>query len=82
MTIALAKDVEDFLEKQVRSGVCADASELVNDVLRSLREQQQQPFVVTPELEAKLLESADSPVTPLSSSDFDSLRQHVRARNS
>src|SRR5438552_17597724 len=36
MTVALAKDVEDFLEDQVRSGVCADASELVNDVIRSV----------------------------------------------
>ena len=38
MTVALARDVEDFLQAQVRSGVCADASELVNDVIRSLRE--------------------------------------------
>ena len=35
MTVALARDVEDFLQDQVRSGVCADASELVNDVIRS-----------------------------------------------
>ena len=26
MTIALAKDVEDYLQKQVRHGVCADAA--------------------------------------------------------
>ena len=48
MTVALARDVEDFLQNQVRSGVCADASELVNDVIRSLREQQQKPFDITP----------------------------------
>ena len=82
MTIALAKDVEDFLEKQVRSGVCADASELVNDVLRSVREQQKKPFEVTPELEAWLLEAADNPSTPLTRDDFDSIRQRVRARTS
>src|SRR6185312_13352182 len=40
MKIALAKDVEDFLAEQVRSGHCNDAAELVNDVLRSLREQE------------------------------------------
>ncbi len=51
MTIALAKDVQDYLEAQVRSGACADASELVNDVIRSIRAQQQKPFEITPELE-------------------------------
>ncbi len=52
MPIALAKDVEEFLLEQVRVGVCADASELANDVLRSVREQMRKPFEVTPELEA------------------------------
>lgn len=79
MTVALAKDVEDYLQDQVRTGVCADASELVNDVLRSLREQQQ-PIEVTPELEAWLLEAADKPASPLTRADFDALRQRVRSR--
>lgn len=79
MTIALAKDVEDFLEQQVRAGVCADAGELANDVLRSVREQQSKTFKVTPELEAWLLEAADRPTTPLSGADFDGIRERVRA---
>src|SRR6266581_5591077 len=49
MTIELARDVEDFLQKQLRNGGCADASQLVNDVLRSMRDQQMKPFAVTPE---------------------------------
>ncbi len=80
MTVALARDVEDFLQNQVRSGVCADASELVNDVIRSLREQQQKPFDLTPELEAWLLEAADKPTTPLTKSDFTAIRERVRAK--
>ena len=80
MTIALAKDVEDFLQNQVRAGVCADPSELVNDVIRSLSEQQQKSFEVTPELEAWLLEAADQPATPLSRADFEAVRKRVRAR--
>jgi Arc/MetJ-type ribon-helix-helix transcriptional regulator len=80
MTIALSKDVEAFLEEQVRAGVCSDASTLVNDVLRSMSEHQRPPFTVTPELEAWLLETADSPSTPLTSDDFDSIRRRVRAR--
>lgn len=80
MTIALDRDVEDFLQAQVRSGVCANASELVNDVIRSLRERQSKPFNVTPELEAWLLQAADKPTTPLTKSDFDGIRERVRTR--
>jgi Arc/MetJ-type ribon-helix-helix transcriptional regulator len=80
MTIAPAKDVEDFLREQVRAGVCADASELANDVLRSVREQQRKPFEVTPELEAWLLESADKPSTPLTPVDFEAIRERARGR--
>ena len=80
MTIALAKDVEAFVEEQVRAGVSADPSALVNDMLRALREHQQQPFAASPELEAWLLEAADSPTSPLVPGDFEAIRQRVRSR--
>lgn len=80
--IALAKDVEEFLLQQVRAGVCTDASELVNDVLRSVRETHQRPFEITPELEEWLLAVADKPVSPLIPQDFDAIRERVRARHS
>lgn len=80
MTVALARDVEDYLQDQVRSGACADASELVNDVIRSLREQQRKLFNLTPELEAWLLEAADKPTTPLTKADFAAVRERVRAK--
>ncbi|HTV42562.1 MAG TPA: hypothetical protein VMF08_18500 [Candidatus Sulfotelmatobacter sp.] len=81
MTVSLDSDVEEFLQKQVRGGVCADVSELVNDVIRSIRDQQQKPFEVTPELENWLLEAADKPATPLTADDVDSIRKQVRARH-
>ena len=80
MTIALAKDVEDFLREQVQSGVAANPSELANDVLRCVRDQQRKPFAITPRLEAWLLEAADQPVTPLTQADFDGIRQRARER--
>jgi Arc/MetJ-type ribon-helix-helix transcriptional regulator len=70
MTISLAKDVEEFLEEQVRTGVATDAATLVNDVVRSLRSQQTALLDVTPELEAWLLEAADKPTSPLTGADF------------
>jgi len=78
MTVALARDVEDFLQDQVRSGACTNASELVNDLIRSVREQQRKSFEVTPELEAWLLEAADKPATPLTKADFDSIRERAK----
>ncbi|MBI4600837.1 MAG: hypothetical protein HY721_02645 [Planctomycetes bacterium] len=80
MTISLDKDVEDFLVEQVRAGVCTDASELVNEVLRRLREQQRPQFEVTPELEAWLLEASEKGTTPLTKADFDGIRERVRRR--
>jgi Arc/MetJ-type ribon-helix-helix transcriptional regulator len=80
MTITLAKDVEDFLQEQVRTGACADASDLVNDLLRSVRDQRFKPFAATPELEAWLLEAADKPSTPLTQADFRGIRDRAGAR--
>jgi Arc/MetJ-type ribon-helix-helix transcriptional regulator len=80
MEITLDKDVEAFLQAQVREGVCTDASNLVNDVLRCFRDQQSHAFAVTPELEAWLLEAADKPATPLTSADFAGIRRRTRAR--
>jgi hypothetical protein len=48
--------------------------------MRSVREQRQKPFEVTPELEAWLLEAADKPVSPLTQADFDGIKQRVQSR--
>jgi Arc/MetJ-type ribon-helix-helix transcriptional regulator len=80
MEITLAKDVENFVQKQVRDGACVDASSLVNDVLRAVRDQQTTQLKVTPELESWLLEAADKPASPLTASDFNGIRQRVRRR--
>jgi Arc/MetJ-type ribon-helix-helix transcriptional regulator len=80
MTIALAKDVEEFLHDQVCAGVSTNAGELANDIIRSVREQQKMPFEITPELEDWLLEAAEKPVTSLTDADFDAIRDRVQAR--
>lgn len=80
MTIELAKDVEDFLQEQVRAGAAPEPGELANDILRSVREQQRKCFEVTPQLEAWLLEAAEKPSTPLTGLDFDGIRERARSR--
>ena len=78
MNIALDRDVEEFLRSQVRAGVCDTPDKLINDLVRSIRDQQQKPFEVTPELEKWLLEAADQPTTPLTSNDFAAIRARGR----
>src|SRR5208337_1371655 len=80
MTVALAKDVADFVRKQVNTGGCENPGQCVNDLLRSFRDQQNQRLAITPELEAWLLEAADKPSTPLTRADFKGIRKRVRAR--
>jgi hypothetical protein len=82
MKIALAKDVEEFLRDQVRAGVAADPSDLANNVLRSVRDQQPKLFMSTPELEAWLLEAAEQPAAPLTKADFDGVRNRAGRHNS
>jgi Arc/MetJ-type ribon-helix-helix transcriptional regulator len=82
MTVALAKDVAEFLNEQVSTGACHDPAELVNDLLRTFRDQQRQALNLTPELEAWLLEAADQPATPLTRADFQGIRKRARARRS
>ena len=78
MNIALDRDVEEFLQSQVRAGVCDTPEELINDLIRSVRDQQHRSFEVTPELEKWLLEAADKPTTPLTANDFAAIRARGR----
>ena len=80
MTVALSKEVESFIEDQVRTGACTDATTLVNDVLRSLVENHRLPISPSPELESWLLEAADGDAAPLFSADFEGIRARVGAR--
>ena len=80
MTISLDKDVAEFLQEQVRAGVCSSASEFINDVVRSVREGQRAPLEITPELEAWLLTSAAESATQLTKADFDGIRERVKGR--
>ena len=74
------KDVEDFLQEQIREGVCADASDLANDILRAVRDQRFSHVEATPELEAWLLAAADEPATPLTGADFAGIRERSQSR--
>jgi Arc/MetJ-type ribon-helix-helix transcriptional regulator len=80
MQIRLAKDVAAFVAEQVRIGAAPSASDLVNATLRAMSSPRNKPLAVDAELEAWLLEAADSPAAPLRKADFDGIRRRVRAR--
>ena len=69
--------IDDFLEGQLEF---SDEEKAKLD--QSHRDHQQKTFDITPELEAWLLEAADKPTTPLTKSDFDAIRERVRAKTS
>jgi Arc/MetJ-type ribon-helix-helix transcriptional regulator len=80
MVISLDQDVLEFLQEQVRAGVCSSASEFINEIVRSVREGQRAPLEITPELEAWLLASADESTMPLTPTDFDGIRERGKRR--
>ena len=67
--------IDDFLEDQLEL-----TDEVKARLEQSRREHSQKSFPVTPELEAWLLEAADKPTTPLDKSDFEAIRERVRAK--
>lgn len=80
MQITLAKDVETFVQAQVKAGVSSSAADLVNDAIRAFSVQSERPFGHDAEIEAWLLEAAEGATTPLTPSDFAVIRERVRGR--
>ena len=66
--------IDDFLEGQL------ELTDEVKAKLDQSRSEHGMPFEVAPELDAWLLEAADKPTTPLTKSDFDDIRERVRAK--
>ena len=79
MTIQLANDVEELLRERADVNAPSSLNELANDLLRSLCELQRQPFAGSKEIEEWLLLAADEATTPLRKSDFDAIREKLRA---
>lgn len=80
MQVILADDVRAFVEEQVRRGTTPSAAALVNNALRAFSSPQKLPFEIDANLEAWLLDAADSPTAPLAREDFDGIRDRVRSR--
>jgi len=72
MKVELTKDLEEYVESQVRTGGYADAGEVLRDALRHLRDARSWLDNDSPALEALLLQARNGAYTPLTS---DALRQ-------
>lgn len=76
MEIALPKELETFIGERLRSGRYVDASAVVCDALRALRQQEE---LESPELEAALLEGVRSPHEPYGSATLERVRAMARS---
>ena len=87
MNISLPSELEEFVRRQVATGVYPDANTLVVDALRELRDQQDGVDVAPidgscpPELKALLLEAVKGPHHPMPPDYFAQLRERIRTGN-
>jgi putative addiction module CopG family antidote len=80
MHITLTKDLEKFVTGKVRSGGYTDASEVVREALRDLRDQDDPAEYDSRELAALLLPAVRGPHRLLTPRHFAQLRQRARRR--
>jgi putative addiction module CopG family antidote len=80
MRITLTKDLEKFVTGKMRSGGYTDASEVVREALRDLRNQDDPADYDSPELAALLLPAVRGPHQPLTPRHFAQLRRRARRR--
>jgi hypothetical protein len=79
MTVVLDKDVERLVAEQA-SMTGGSANVLVNESLRFMLANLTHWKEWPPEIEAWLMESVESPVTPLTASDYDEIREQTRKK--
>ena len=79
MEITLTKDLEGFVERKVREGGFADASEVIQEALQNYRSFQNSADIDSSELAALLLRAVKNDHAPIGESDFEKLR--ARAKN-
>jgi putative addiction module CopG family antidote len=75
MEVNLTRDLEAFIQDKVRSGRYLDASDVVREALRTLEHQE---LLVSPELEAALLEGVRSPHDKYGLETLEEIRQSAR----
>jgi antitoxin ParD1/3/4 len=85
MTISLTPELEEFVLKEVNSGLYASASEVILAGLRQLKEAKERKpgFMISSrvELEEKLVEGLGSgPATEMKDSDWRRIRNRVHER--
>ena len=80
MHITSTKDLTKFVTRKIRSGGYTDASEVVREALRGLRNQDDPAEYDSPELAALLLPAVRGPHRPLMPRHFAQLRRRARRR--
>ena len=80
MKVTLTKDLEEFVAAKVQAGGYTDGSEVIREALRHFRDLTDPADIDSEELAALLLPAVNGPHTPLTSEDFEMLRQRARGK--
>ncbi|MBA4147443.1 MAG: type II toxin-antitoxin system ParD family antitoxin [Verrucomicrobia bacterium] len=76
MDITLTKELESFVEEQVRTGLYRDPSDVVRDALRRLLRESEPQW-----LEEEIRKGLESgPAQPLTQADWNDIRERGRQR--
>ncbi len=78
MEISLPKNLQQFVARKVRDGGYANASEVVREALRDLHAKEDPAEQDSQELAELLLPAVAGSHRPVTSKDFDRLRQRAR----
>ena len=76
MNISVPDEMKAFVEAQMAQEGYASASEYLRALIRDAQKRQAKQ-----ELEAKLLEGLQSPVSEMTDADWSTLRQHIYDKN-
>lgn len=82
MDISLTKDLKDFVTQKVRAGGYSDASEVMREALRELRNNEDPADADSKELAELLLAAVRGTHPPLTSKDFQQLRRRALRKSS
>jgi putative addiction module CopG family antidote len=80
MTVTLPKEIEDFVQAKVSSGGYEKADDVVLAALRNWQGEETLAQYDQDELEAWLLEAADSPRSPWRREELDAIMERLRAK--
>jgi antitoxin ParD1/3/4 len=81
LSISVPKSMQEFIEGEAARRGHSSAAEYLKALIREDRKRRQQREKAREELEAKLLEGLNSPVSVMTDADWDEMQRKLTARH-